>query len=110
MNLERHLHQTATFWAATDATDIYGKQVFEAPVTIKCRWETKNELYQSKHGEEKTSKAKVISVTSMDVNGWLYLGTSAATDPTTVAGAWEIQGLGVYPDLRGLKQLTVAFL
>lgn len=110
MNLTRHLHQTATYWATDGTTDLYGKPVYSAPVTFKCRWETKNELFQSKSGEEKTSKSKVISVTPMKIDGWLFLGVSVVTDPTKVTDAWEIQGLGVFPDLRGLKELTVAFL
>lgn len=111
MNLQRHMHQTATYWAADPAnTDIYGKPVYSAPVTFQCRWETKNELFQSKTGEEKTSKSKVISTQPMIVDGWLFLGTSAALDPTTVDDAWEIQGLGVFPDLHNLQELTVAFL
>lgn len=110
MNLTRHLHQTATYWRNTGVSDIYNKPVYDAPVTFACRWETKNELFQGKNGEEKVSKAKVISVTPMGVDDWLFLGTSAAADPTEVADAWEIQGLGVFPDLRGLKELTVAFL
>lgn len=111
MQLSNKLNQEATYWASTGATDLYGKPVFSAPVKIKCRWEDANELFQSKGGEERTSKAKVFAITEMDIDGWLAPGNQTSqANPHNADKAWEIQGISTFPDLRNLQQLTVAFL
>jgi hypothetical protein len=109
-NFERWLKQTCTYWATTGVTDVFGKPVYAAPTTRTCRWEDKSVLFRDKLGQEKTSRSEIFLALSADIDGWLYLGTSAATDPTGVAGAAEIQQVDRYPDLRYLKQLYVVHL
>ena len=41
--------------------------------------------------------------------GFVYLGVTLEEDPRKVRGAREITDLGSKPDLRSLKQLTVAY-
>lgn len=108
-NFERNLKQTATYWAPA-STDIFGKVTYSAPQERACRWEDRQELFRDKAGQETTSRSKIFMALDADLDGYLYLGTSAASDPTTVAGAWEIRQIARLPDLRNLKTLYVAIL
>lgn len=106
---ERNLRQTATYWAQT-GLDKYGKPTFSAPTTIACRWEDRQELFIDKRGQETLSRARVFFAQAVDLEGYLYLGESAATDPLTLQDAFEIQATKKTPDLRNLKSLYVAML
>ena len=108
-NFERNLRQTATYWAST-GHDLFGKQAFATPVTLPVRWEDKVELIRDKTGEEIASKSRVFLATDIDIDGYLFLGTSVAADPTQVNGAEEVRQLVSTPDLRNLKTLYVAYL
>lgn len=108
----RHLNQTLTYWAPQSTSNLYGKPNSVAPVQYKCRWENKTETLQNKSGEEFTSKTRVFldGSSAIDLDGYVFLGISAAADPTTVNGAFEIQQTGNTPDLRGMKSLTTVYL
>jgi len=110
----RHLNQTLTYWAppADGSTNLYGKPTSVAPVQYKCRWENKTETLQNKNGEEFTSKTRIFldGSSAISLDGYVFLGVSAAPDPTSVAGAQEIQQTGNTPDLRGMKSLTTIYL
>lgn len=106
---ERNLRQTLTYWAPL-GTDMYGRTSFAAPVTRICRWEDKSELVRSKKGDEIVTKSRVFMAEDFDINGYVFLGTSVATDPHDVEGAWEIQQRAATPDLRLMKTLYVAYL
>lgn len=106
---QRHLHQTLTYWPPS-AEDRYGKPVSGTPVQKACRWEDRTDEVQSKTGQQVTSRSRVFLDDDVDIDGYVYLGVSDATDPTTVDGAYEIQAKGRQPDLRGLRQLTVLYL
>lgn len=109
-NLARNMHQDLTYWAP-GAKDRYGKTTFAAPVVKKCRWEDRIETFQDKQGEESTSKSRVMLVdTDIDVDGYVYLGVSVATDPLKLAGAFEIQAISKTPDLRNIRNLTTLTL
>lgn len=90
--------------------DVYGKRTFAPPASLACRWEEKAELFMNRFGEEVTSKSKVFLDTSVMLEGYLFLGTSTASSPLEVDGAYEIRGLQQIPDLRNLQTLTVAML
>ncbi len=104
------MHQVVTYWAPTGDTDLFGKQTFEAPVSLKCRWEDKNELYYDKGGKEVVSRSKIYFAQDLDINGYLVLGLNFDVDPRLVEGAREIQMIGRTPDLRNLSTLYVAWL
>lgn len=111
MQLTSKLPQVATYWAASKTTDRFGKPTYSQPILVNCRWEDANELFQSKQGEERTSKAKVFCASELDIDGWLAPGDQTnKSDPLTADKGWEIQGLSTFPNLRNLQQLTVAFL
>lgn len=110
MNLASKLKQTCTYWAPTGQTDLYGKPVWSVPTTLSCRWENNQSQIMSKTGQEIVSKARVYLADPVDIDGYLFLGTSAALDPTLVIGAEDIQNVGTTPDLRNLQQLTTVYL
>lgn len=107
--ISQALKQVATYWAMTGYND-YGGAVFALPVQIPCRWENKIELFRNKEGKEVASKGKVYFLQPVELDGYLWLGTSTEADPRTVPDSYEIQGLYTTPDLRNLKSLTVAYL
>ncbi len=106
----RHLHQVLTYWAPAGTYDTYGKPLYLSPVQYNCRWEDKQQNFVNKIGTEKVSKSRIFLSEQLDIDGFVFLGTSVASDPTQVSGAREIQALGRIPDLRNLKSLTTVFL
>ena len=83
--------QTATYWAPTGTYDENGRTGFAAPVQILCRWEDRAELVRSPDGDEFTSSSVVYPEQELARQGYLYLGTSGATNPKAVTGAYEIR-------------------
>ncbi len=98
--ITRNLRQVATYWA-TGAPDGFGGLSLSAPVPIKCRWEDRTELIRSPNSGEITTTARVYVDQDVDIEGYLFLGSSVVTDPTTVAGAREIRDFKRLPDIRG---------
>jgi hypothetical protein len=110
MSLEHKLNQVCTYWEPSGGSDLYGKPLWNTPVELKCRWENNQTQIMAKTGQEVVSKARVYLAQPVSVDGYLFLGTSEETDPTTVVGAESIQNVGTTPDLRNLKQLTTVYL
>lgn len=108
-SFERNLLQTATYWAPSNP-DLFGKFTYVAPQTLPCRWEDRVELVRNQFGEEVASKSRIFFAAPIVLGGYLFLGTSAVTDPTTVIGAQEIILVATIPDLKNLKKLYVAYL
>lgn len=106
----RNMTQTATYWAPTGSYDEYGRVAFSAPVTIACRWEDRAELVRTAEGDEFTSSSVVYPEKELARQGYLFLGTSVATDPRTVSGAHEIRQKGRSPSLAGLQVLNKVWL
>lgn len=108
-SIERSLKQTCTYWAAS-SYDAYGDPVFAAPVTFKCRCETKTEKFINAKGDEEQSRSILYTQTAVAVGGYLYVGTSAATDPETVTGADQIRHVDGTTDIKATTTLYKAFL
>ena len=104
----RNMPHDVTYWPPS-GTDKYGKTTFDAPVAIRGRWEDKVQVIQAKDGSQKTSMSRVAVSQPIDVDGFLFLGTTNEANPK-VAGAKEIQAVGRQPDLRGLTNLNIAYL
>lgn len=108
-NYTRNMKQDITYWAP-GAPNVYGGRAYVAPVTLKGRWEGRQELFRDKYGQEVMSRARVYCESPVALDGYLYLGTSVAADPTTLSDAFEIRQTGSIPDLRAVVQLNVAIL
>lgn len=95
--LSRNYKQTATYWPP-GAKDGYGGVVYGTPRQIQVRWEDKAEKVVGPEGQDITSRSIVYVQEDLEY-GFLYLGTSVASNPTTVAGAYPIRTLIKIPNL-----------
>lgn len=92
------LNQTITYWSVTP--DGYGGYTFGTPVQILGRWEDKVEAFVNPTGVQQYSQAVVYTETDLAPEGYVFLGTSVASDPTTVSGAQRILDYAKTPDLE----------
>ena len=92
------LNQTITYWSPATINK-YGDLAFDTPVTINGRWENSVQLVADSKGREFTSRAKVYLFSDVENEGYLFLGTSSAADPTTVEGAYLIRFFSKIPDI-----------
>lgn len=104
----RNLRADITYWATTP--DGFGGFTSAAPVTMKGRWEGRNELFRTITGEQVVSAAIVFVESDVDINGYLFEGVSTVADPTLVSGAMQIKQFVRIPDLRNLSHDRRAFL
>jgi len=106
--------QTATYWTPGTPDGMGGQSSFGAPVVLAppdgIRWENRLDLFVNENGEEEQSTAQVYLGQDVVLKGWLFEGTSAASDPRTVSGAREIRGFEKIPNLRVTQYLRRAFL
>ena len=100
--ITKNLKQTATYWG-TPAKNGYGGHTFATPTTIDCRWEERTEVFLDEQGKEQKSTAVVYVGEDLDVDGWLYLGTSTESDPSDVDGAYPIKVFRKVPNIKGTK-------
>ncbi len=103
--------QTITYWSP-GTPDGYGGLTYGAPVSLTGRWEERQEQFLDKTQTMQLSQAIVFlpNGTSIEEGGYLYLGTSIDTDPTTVVGAFMIKRILITPDLRSLTNEVRAVL
>ena len=107
----RFLNQTATYWSfSTRTTGGFAKRVFDAPVAISVRWEDTNELFMNARGEEQVSMSIVMIDQDVQEGGYLFLGTSVATDPRAVTDARIIKKFDKTPDIKANKFQRTVFL
>jgi hypothetical protein len=97
--------QTATYWGAP-ASDGYGGFTFAKPAAIKVRWDERIEVISTRDGKEYSSKAVVMTNTDVDEGGYLLLGTSTATDPRSLATAYEIRRVDRLPLFRSTTEFV----
>jgi len=109
VNLDRFYRQTLTYWGAP-VTDGYGGWTFATPVEIQGRWEDKQELFINAKGEQALSRARVFVDQAVVNGGYLYSGTSSATNPQLVDGAHRIEGFKGTPSMAANATLRVVWL
>ena len=107
--ITRRLTQTATYWAVT-GNDNSGDPTFAAASSRKVRWEQRSEVFTRPDGEEANSSDVVFVKEDMVAGDFLFLGSSTAADPHTIAAAKEIQGFSKIPQLVGNEFERRAFL
>lgn len=109
LNYARNMHDTATYWPPA-GNDGFGGREFGAPRSIKVRWQDDATLFRDAQGNEVTSSAVVYPPEPLEVHGFLFLGESDATDPTTVDGAKEIRQKSRSPNMGGTLQINKVYL
>jgi len=106
---DRALIQDATLW--TVSPDNFGGDTFGSPVPVKCRWEDRNEKFTSPTDpSEQVSRSIVFLDRNANVGDYLFLGTSVASDPSVVVGAFKIRRFDKCPNLRNLLIVKKAYL
>lgn len=105
----RNMRQVATYWPRT-GQNAANEPTFGAPVEVRTRWEEKAVLFKTPDGRELTSQAVIYCSTLVELEGWLVLGASVATDPRQVTGAMEIQQTNYSPNLAQTRQLQKVFV
>lgn len=103
------LLQDATYWPPS-SNDGYGNEVFGAPQSIKVRWQRQNVLFRDSQGKERVSTSVVYSAVDVAIGGYLFEGTSSATDPRDVAGAYQILQTAVSPNLDNTDRVRKSML
>lgn len=103
------LPQTATYWGGP-VPDGYGGSTFSDPLTVRCRWEEKNEEFVDANGQEKLSRVIVYLEDDVEVGGYLTLGESTTEDPQSLDDALPIQRYSKIPDIRAANYLRKAWL
>lgn len=85
--------QTATLWELDGYDSAQDPEFSSAsPRQINVRWEDRFVNFINQDGEEEAASGFVIVGEDLKAGDWLYLGTSAAADPTTLIGAAEVKG------------------
>ena len=107
--IDQYYLQDATYWGK-GASDGFGGHSFDVPIALKVRWEEKNELITDDEGRQIVSRTKVFVSQDLTVGSYLFLGTSAVSNPRTVANAFRILQFKKIPDLFGSVSERKAFL
>lgn len=107
--LNRGLNDDVTYWAP-GTPDGYGGYAYAAPVKLKGRWEDRQDLFLDDRGEERKAEGVVYVDRDVETEGYLFLGKSSATDPTTVAGAREVRQYRKLRSLTGRTTVRKAWL
>jgi len=104
---ENNLNQAAIYWSA-GTVDGFGEHTHAKPTEINCRWCDEQKEFVTAEGEKKISNAFVQVPQSVDIGGYLFLGSLTTytslvneTHPETVAGAFRIQAYSSTPTLDG---------
>lgn len=94
--------QTATYWAQS-GVDGVGDSTFSSPVELAVRWEDRREQIEDGTGRTLRSRAVVFLQQDVGIGDFLLLGTSTASDPRTLAGAFEVQDFRKIPNASATR-------
>jgi len=108
--------QTAVYWG-NPVEDGYGVKTYDAPREIKCRWTEKNRIIYNTLGNEEVSKADVLVVEDLDIDGYIYLGFlmdledpnnnyAVSSNPMTISGAHKIIAIDREPLYRSATEFV----
>lgn len=88
--------QTAVYWA-NPTRDGRGNTTFDSPVDILVRWDDKTQVITDAQGNEKVSRAEILSNQEMAELEFLFLGSLSdfasgadLSNPKTIVGAYHI--------------------
>ena len=93
---------TITYWGSP-TPDGSGGKTFAAPVAIPGFWQDHVEQLYDNKGNMIVSRAVVFVDTDLVPGGYLFNGTSVATDPAVVTGAYEIKNFSKIPSIGQTK-------
>ncbi len=94
----RNRKQDATLWVLTGSTGVYAEPAYAAAVTIKVRWEERDELFLNSAGEKEVAHDVIYLGTDVKGGDFLALGTFTAATP--IDAAKVVKDFRKTPDLR----------
>lgn len=98
--INRNLRQDITYWPP-GSPDGFGGVSYGTPAARLGRWEDKSDLFIDTDGQEVRSIAIVYLKEDVSLQGYLFLGTSTASNPTLINRAFEIRAFSKIPNLQG---------
>lgn len=106
------LNQTATYWAPGGPDGFGGVLFAAAPVLIRCRWQSVQELFVGADKQEHRSNAVVYPDRELDQKGMIALGDFTGTvNPKSLPGtAWEIRGNNFSPSVNADSQMNKVYV
>lgn len=107
---ERHMRDTATWWKRKPGEyDRQGRPQYESPVSIKCRWENRNELFRDDQGNERVSMSVIYPDRTLSNGDYIKYGVSTTSNPLD-AGAALIEGYSEIQNLFNTNRVRKARL
>jgi hypothetical protein len=105
----RNLNQTVTYWGSP-VKDAWGDQTYPSPATLRAHWKEEANVVAGLTGALFTSHAIIHVESDIQADGFIYLGTTSATNPRLVRGAERIQRAEKFPTVRQDLTVYVAFV
>lgn len=112
MFMKSNYHQKVTYWAPIPGDTGTGAKLMAPPVTIKVRWEDKQQQILNAKGQQTISKAEIYTPAdlALEIDGFLYNGISTALEPRNVDNAFQVLQTMRIPDLRNLEAVNVTII
>ena len=106
--INRNLRQKITYWSP-GIPDGFGGIAYGLPLARLGRWEDKSVLFIDSDGQEVRSVAVVYLKEDVELEGYLFLGTSISSNPTLINRAFEIRAFSKIPNLQGtlFERMTI---
>lgn len=105
--LTAFLTMKATHWKLS-SIDGFGKPIFEAPVTLNCRWEERFEYISGPQGVTISSRARVFLEVDVTIGDMLCNGESSSATP--IPTAFRVLQFMKLPSLDGTDFERKAYL
>lgn len=102
------LNQQVTHWGTS--SDGFGGYAFTPPTVLDGRWEERSEIIETATGETIVSKAIVFLGLDVDISDYLFLGSTAEVNPTTLDKAFIVKDFQKIPDLAAVDFVRRAIL
>jgi hypothetical protein len=96
----RNHKQNVTYWTK-GVNDLYGNPTWSTPITVKGRWEDRQDKAVDFRGNDIVTRSVVYLGIDLGVGVYLYLGTSAELSPPT--DARELKGFTKIPSVRATE-------
>jgi hypothetical protein len=108
-------NQKCIYWAPIDVNQ-FGETQYADPIELDCRWEDTQKLFTDKEGKEQISSSIVYPITSVKLDGYLYLGTLndlnsvEENDPIGMTNAGRIKNFSTSVGVDGTSKVYKAWL
>ena len=102
--------QTITVWVSGGARDRFGRVSAMPPREIKGRWEQRGDLFIDAEGNQVVSAAVVYVKEPFATGDYVFLGSSAETDPKMIGSAFIIRAVSRTPSLSGREEIIKLWL